>query len=76
MNFGQNSEIMGLQFCANMKFRTQPVVLVNCLKSLIFHDWNDLCQGGSKHGRCTFEISYEDGYAQEISRSVCNISLR
>ena len=33
-------------------------------------------QGGSKHGRHTFGISYEDCYAREISRFVCNICLR
>ena len=32
MNFGQNSEIQGLDFCANMKLRTRPVKLANCLK--------------------------------------------
>ena len=29
-------------------------------------------QGGSKHGRGTFEISYADCYAREISRFVCH----
>ena len=32
-------------------------------------------QGGSKHGRRTSGISYEDYYAREISRFVCNIYL-
>ena len=30
-------------------------------------------QGGSKQGRRTFGVSYEDCYAREISRFVCNI---
>ena len=29
MNLGQKSEIPGLHFCANMKLRTQPAILVN-----------------------------------------------
>ena len=33
-------------------------------------------QGGSKHGRPTFGVPYEDCYAGEISRFVCNICLR
>ena len=33
-------------------------------------------QGGSKHGRLTFGISYGDCYAQEISRFICNICLQ
>ena len=30
MNFGRNSEILGVRFCANIKLRTQPAILVNC----------------------------------------------
>ena len=33
MTFGQNLEIPGLHFCANMKLRTQPLTLANCLNS-------------------------------------------
>ena len=32
MNFGQNPEILGLHFWANMELRTQPAILVNFLK--------------------------------------------
>ena len=32
MNFGQNSEILGLHFCAGLKLHTQPAVLANYLK--------------------------------------------
>ena len=42
LNFGQISEILGLHFCANMKFRTQPAILGNCLKIIDFSRHTDL----------------------------------
>ena len=47
-----------------------------CITCCSFSTLLDICwflQGGSKHGRYTFGISYEDYYAREISRFVCNI---
>ena len=31
MTFGQNSEILGLHVCANMKILTHSAILANCL---------------------------------------------
>ena len=36
VNFGQNSEILGLHFCANTKLCTELAVFVNCLKIIDF----------------------------------------
>ena len=36
---------------------------------------NVIDQGGSKHGRYTFGIFYEDCYAQDIQHFVCRICL-
>ena len=35
-------------------------------------DGATLDQGGSKNGLCTLKIFWEDWYAREISRFVCN----
>ena len=32
MNFGQISEILGPDFCADMKLYTQPATIANCPK--------------------------------------------
>ena len=37
--------------------------------------WGALDHGGSKHGRLTFGIFYEDCYVRDIPRFVCNICL-
>ena len=42
VNFGEKSEILCQHFCATTKPRTQPDILANYQKSLIFPDWNDL----------------------------------
>ena len=36
VSIGQNSGIFDLHYCANMKLGTQPAILANCLKSLVF----------------------------------------
>ena len=40
VNFDQNSEFLGLHFCANIKLCAQPSILANCLKIIDFPDWN------------------------------------
>ena len=36
MDFGQNSETLGLRFRANMELHTQLAALANCLKVIDF----------------------------------------
>ena len=39
------------------------------------HSFGQFTEGGSKHGECTFGILYEDCYAWDIPRFICNICL-
>ena len=49
--------------------------IVSCLLPRLTASYHICNQGGSKHGRRTFGIFYEDCYARDILRSVCNICL-